>query len=300
MKHHKLIATITFGTFGLLASTGTLAAQDVAPPPPPSFSAGSGPGESVQPQPEPVRRPLADRLTVRPGTFITIRTGQMLSSDRNQQGDAFFGTLAEPIVVDGIVVAARGQQVTGRITETKKAGMVSGTSKLGLELAGITLMDGSQVSIQSQMIQRAGGTSVGRDAAAVGTTTAVGAAIGASADWGRGAAIGAGAGAAAGLAGVLLTRGHATEIYPETTLTFRLESAVAVDTTRAPQVYRYADSRDYSQPAYSQRPPALPQRAVGYPYPSYPRYYDPYWGPGYWGGSGVAIVVGPRYGRYRR
>ena len=54
-----------------------------------------------------------------------------------------------------------------------------------------------QANIQSQMVQRNGQTSVGTDAAAVATTTGMGAAIGAAADWGRGAAIGAGAGAAA-------------------------------------------------------------------------------------------------------
>ena len=45
-------------------------------------------------------------------------------------------------------------------------------------------------------------------------TTAMGAAIGAAAEWGRGAAIGAGAGAAAGVVGVLLTRGQAHRGLP--------------------------------------------------------------------------------------
>ncbi len=304
MKHHQLIATITFTTLGMLASTGTLAAQSPAPPPPPAFSAGTGPAEPAQAatqserQATPVRHPLPDRLTVKPGTYITIRTGQMLTSDRNQQGDAFFGTLAEPIVVDGIVVAARGEQITGRVTAAQKAGLIAGTSKLGLELAGLTLVDGSQMSVQTQMVQRSGPTSVGRDVAAVGTTTAAGAAIGAGADWGRGAAIGAGAGAVAGIAGVLLTRGRPTEVYPETTLTFRLDAPLSVDTTRAPEVFRYADSRDYAQPALSQRQGPPVRRAVGYPYLAYPRYYDPYWGPAY--GPGFGIVIGRGYGYGRR
>jgi hypothetical protein len=328
MKHRNIFATITLGTFGLLASTGTLAAQTstgsggwrtfdsapkteiaqgAVPPPPPSFSAGSGASESAEsqaPRAMPVSKPIPDRLTVKPGTFVSIRVGQMLSSDRNHEGDAFFGTLAEPIVVDGIVVAARGEQITGRISKAKKAGLMGGTSELGVELAGLTLVDGSQVSVQSQMVQHVGPSSVGRNVGAVATTTGVGAVIGAVADNGRGAAIGAGAGAAAGLAGVLLTRGRPTEIYPETTITFRMEAPLLVDTTRAPQVFRYADTRDYA-PAYAVRPAGPPPTRVytypAYPYPVYPRYYDPFWGPGYWGPSfGVVVGRGYGHGGFRR
>src|SRR5438552_295595 len=45
------------------------------------------------------------RLTIRPGTYVTVRINQPISSDRNQPGDAFAASLARPLVVDGIVVA---------------------------------------------------------------------------------------------------------------------------------------------------------------------------------------------------
>ncbi len=57
-----------------------------------------------------------------PGTFVTVRVDQPLSSDRNQQGDAFIATLARPVVVDGVVVAERGQTLSGRVVEAQKAG----------------------------------------------------------------------------------------------------------------------------------------------------------------------------------
>jgi hypothetical protein len=242
------------------------------------------------------QQPVPAHLTIKPGTYITVRVNQLLSSDRNQAGDAFFATLAEPIIVDGVVVAQRGQTVGGRITEAQKAGRVEGTSKLGVELINLSLVDGEQLPIQSQMINRNGPTSVGADVGAVATTTALGAAIGAAADWGRGAAIGAGAGAAAGILGVLLTRGRPTLIYPETALTFRIQAPVEIATDRAPQAFHYASGRDYGQgaPAYAQRPP-VPAPAPGYYGPaSYP--YPYYWGPG------LSVYVGPGYyrGYYRR
>jgi hypothetical protein len=235
-------------------------------------------------------------LTIKPGTYVTVRVSQPLSSDKNQQGDTFFATLAEPIIVDGVVVAQRGETVSGRVTEAQKAGRVEGTSKLGVELISLSLVDGQQLPIQSQMIGRTGGTSVGRDAGAIAGTTALGAAIGAGVDWGRGAAIGAGAGAAAGILGVLLTRGRPTIIYPETVLTFRLQAPVEIATDRAPQAFHFATNRDYGTggaPAYAQRPPA-PGYAPGYYGPAYYP-YPYYWGPG------LSVYVGPGYYRgFRR
>jgi hypothetical protein len=247
---------------------------------------------------------LPAQLTIKPGTFITVRISQGLSSDRNQQGDVFTATLAQPIVVDGIVVAQRNQTLMGRVAEAKKAGRVQGTSRLGLQLTGLTLADGTQANIQSSLVNRNGPTSVGNDVAAVGTTTAVGAAIGAAADWGRGAAIGAGAGAAAGLLGVLLTRGRPTVVFPETVLTFRIDTPVVVNTTRAPYAFRYVDPQEFNHPvqarAMQPRPaPGPPPYYYGpspYPYP----YYYSYWGyPAYWGPSfGFGVVV--RGGGWRR
>lgn len=239
---------------------------------------------------------VPETLTLRPGAFVTVRVDQYLSSDKNQAGDTFYATLAQPLIVDGVVVARRGATVMGRINDARKAGRVEGTSSLGLQLTSLSLVDGQQVSIQSQVIDRNGSTSVGRDAAAIGTTAALGAAIGASTRHaGENAAIGAGAGAAAGIIGVLLTRGRATEVYPESILTFRLDSTVAISTVRAAGAFHYADQQDYgtgNEPRIAQQRPrqAGPIGPVYRPYPYYSPYYDPY----YFGG-GFSVYVGPRY-----
>src|SRR4051794_20069654 len=41
-------------------------------------------------------------VTLVPGTYMTVRIGQTLSSDHNQAGDTFVASLAQPVVVDGI------------------------------------------------------------------------------------------------------------------------------------------------------------------------------------------------------
>ena len=235
-----------------------------------------------------------------------MRVDEPLSSDRNQSGDVFTATLAQPLVADGRVLARPGQRVQGGIVEAQKAGHVKGTSRLGLELTELSLADGRQIQIHTKMMQRQGDTSVGRDVAAVGTTTAVGAAIGAAADGGFGAGMGAIAGAAAGTIGVLATRGRATVVYPETLLTFRLEAPLNFDAQTA-QNFAPVSPEDYEQRAgMRQGPPPQMRQRPGYyngGYPPYgypPPYYAPY--PYYYGGPSVFIYSGPRYyGRgYRR
>src|ERR1039458_7492103 len=48
---------------------------------------------------------LPPQVTLKPGTFVTIRINQELASNHNAAGDTFSGTLTQPVVVDGIVVA---------------------------------------------------------------------------------------------------------------------------------------------------------------------------------------------------
>ena len=240
---------------------------------------------------------IPPQLTLKKGSFLTVRVDQPLSSDRNQQGDPFSATLARPVVVDGVVVAERGQTLSGRVEAAEKAGRVRGTSKLALQLTDLSLVDGQQVPIQTQLIGRSGATSEGRDAGAIASTTAMGAMIGTAADWGRGAAIGAGAGAAAGIVGVLLTRGHPTVVYPETILTFRIEAPVTISTERAAQAFRWVDRDDYDRPQELERRPTLVRRGCG-PYgcpPTAPYYYGASVYPYYHYGPSIGWYFGPRF-----
>jgi hypothetical protein len=254
--------------------------------------------------------PVPARLTIKPGTYVTVRINQWLSSDRNQKGDTFTATLAQPVIVDGIVVAQRGQTVYGQVSEAQKAGRVEGTSRLGLQLTQLTLVDGDQASVQSQMVNQKGQTSQGRDAAAIGVTTGLGAAIGAGVNGGVGAGVGAGAGLVVGVLGVLLTRGRPTVIYPESVLTFQVSAPVDIATDRAPQAFQPVNTQPAYARGYGPGPTTAygptpygaptPAPAYGYGVGAYPGYYPPAYAYGYpypyYGGFGV--FVGPGfYGR---
>jgi hypothetical protein len=99
-----------------------------------------------------------------------------------------------------------------------------------------------------------------------------------------------------GLAGVLLTRGNPTVIFPETMLTFRVNQDVTVSTERSAQAFRYVQPADYEQPAQTLvRRPLPPRPMYGYAPGYYPYGYPYYGGYPYWGG---VYFGGPRfYGR---
>lgn len=280
--------------------------------PPPRGMQQGPPPQGMQPPPE---QAAPSSLTLPAGTVIRVRVNEWLSSDRNVIGDGFSAVLDQPIVVDGWVVARRGQSESGRVSQAQKAGRVSGTSKLGLELTDLTVVDGQQLPVQTQMLQSSGGTSHGRDAATIGTTTGLGAAIGAVADGGPGAAIGAGAGAAAGILGVLTTRGKPTVIFPESVLTFRLQNPVTISTERSQNAFQPVTQADYDSRTTGNRPqrlsapgqpgygPPPPPPYYGYPYAYEAPYPYPYYGYypyvpfsfGFYGGYGF----GGRFGGYR-
>ena len=130
--------------------------------------------------------------------------------------------------------------------------------------------------------------------------------IGAIADGGAGAGIGAIAGAGAGLVGVLLTRGRATEIPPETLLTFQLQYPVTFSTARGGPAFRPVTQADYGTETLQRRTEGFAVRRPRYGYPP-PYYYGGgfypwgyyYPGPvffGYYGGWGRH---GHYYGRHR-
>jgi len=252
-------------------------------------------------------------LTIPAGTVVSVRINEYVSSDRNQVGDRVTATLQQPVVVNGYVVARRGQMLVGQVEAAEKAGRVKGTSQLGIELTDMTMADGQARPILTELWKGSGGTSHGADAATIGGTTALGAAIGSVADWGRGAAIGAGAGAAAGIGAVLLTRGRPTVLTPETFLTFRLVEPVNVDTTQSARAFLPVSQYDYDnyggrrgsryaggyapQGPYAPAPyacgydaPCYPPPAYAYPYAAYPGYYYPY----------PSIYFGGYYGRRYR
>ena len=167
-------------------------------------------------------------VTIGPGTPIKVRTATTLSTKSTKTGDTFTATLAEPIVIDGKVVAPRGAQVSGIVVDSDEGGRVKGVATLSVRLSQLRVGE-RNVAIQTGTIARRARTTKKKDAVKVGVGAGIGAAIGAIAGGGQGAAIGAASGGAAGTGLVLATHGEPAVIGAESVLTFKLTEPVTVE-----------------------------------------------------------------------
>ncbi len=172
--------------------------------------------------------PVPMKVTIKEGSVITVRLGETLNSERNHVGDTFTGSLAEPVIVDGMVIAERGAQVSGKIVDAERAGRIKGVAVLQLALTEINTADNQRVAVLTDAFLKKGPDTTKSDVAKVGIAAGIGAAIGAIAGGGKGAAIGAGAGGAAGTGGVLATRGKPAILATETLIRFKLAQSVTV------------------------------------------------------------------------
>jgi len=214
------------------------------PPAPQPTPVPAAPGEPTvtptpKPEPTPVNPPSGTKdepkesrsartVTIPEGTVIAVSLAERISSDTHESGATFTATLAQPLTVDGLVLAERNARAHGRIVESVKAGRVRGLAKLELELTGLTMSDGQKIEFRTAAFAKEAEAGTKKDAAKVGVGAAIGAAIGAIAGGGRGAAIGAAAGGGAGAGTVIATRGDAVELPVETRLSFRVAAPVSV------------------------------------------------------------------------
>ena len=196
-------------------------------PPPPSGVAAEAP-VPVATAPPVVAAAAPHVVELAAGTNLAIRLGETISTDHNYTGDAFRGTLDQPVIRNGFVIAERGSKVLGKVVEADKAGRVRGVANLNLKLLEINTTDGQRIEVETNSVEKSGQKSTGSDTAKIAGGAALGAIIGALGGGGKGAAIGAGAGGAAGTGVVLATRGKAAVLPSESRLTFQLTAPVTI------------------------------------------------------------------------
>src|SRR5688572_11628723 len=72
-------------------------------------------------QPSAAWRKVSERkVALPPGVMLAVRLIDRVSSDRNQAGDRFEGTLDTPVVVDGRLVVDKATPMAGRVVRVRK------------------------------------------------------------------------------------------------------------------------------------------------------------------------------------
>jgi hypothetical protein len=186
----------------------------VAPPPPPP------------PPPKPAPPAFRD-VTIPAGTVLPVRITQTLDSATTQQGDSFSGTVATPVIIDGVVVIPQGAAVSGRVDAVQEAAHFKGNSLLTIELTRLRHRD-ENVHLTTEPYSVAGKGRGRNTAEKVGGGAAVGAILGGIFGGGKGAAIGAAAGGGLGAGANAATRGQQVQIPSESLIRFHLTSPVAL------------------------------------------------------------------------
>jgi hypothetical protein len=202
----------------------------VSPAPAPAPSAAPARASSAAPAPAapaPAKPAAPATFAVPEGTELTVVLIDPISSGTNKAGDQFMASLAEPIVVGGQTIAAKGALVNGRIVDAEGSGRVSGKASMRLVLTSIA--DGAKTyPIVTKPFVAEAETSTKRDAGIIGGAAGIGAAIGAIAGGKGGAAKGAVIGGAAGTGTVLATKGKEVEFGSESRLKFTLEKSASL------------------------------------------------------------------------
>jgi hypothetical protein len=186
-------------------------------------------------------------VTVPAGTRLLVRMVDSVDSSKNPVGSRFTASLETNLTVGGCVVATKGSQVYGRLTQSKQAGRAVGKSQLQLELTDIVI-GGTAYPVLSSDYQVSGSNSGKRTAKRVLGGAGAGAAIGAIAgNAGKGAAIGAVAGTAASV----VSKGEKVSVPSETLLDFRLQqpTSLPVPSKSAVQIQQLPGTSSLNRPS---------------------------------------------------
>ncbi len=162
------------------------------------------------------------------GTTLTVRLGESISAKTATAGQAFSGTLALAVSVDGKEVIPSGSNVSGEVTEAQSAGKFKGAGVLAVRLTALEV-HGKSYNLSTSTVAQAMKGKGKRSLVVGGGGAALGAIIGGLAGGGKGAAIGALAGGGAGTAGAAYT-GNKELVFPaETALSFKLKDSVTLN-----------------------------------------------------------------------
>jgi hypothetical protein len=210
---------------------------------PPSAPAAELPAAPVAaPRPQPVVRDI----TIPSGTVIPIRVTETLDTKMIQTNDAFHGSLATDLGIQGVIALKRGAPIVGRVVEAREAAHFKGQALLSLELTDIQ-RGGQKIPITTATFTKEGAGRGKNTAEKAGGGAGFGAIVGALAGGGKGAVIGGLAGAAAGTGVNAATRGQQVVIPTETLINFELQSPITVRVTIPPPGTDQADDTNDPQ-----------------------------------------------------
>lgn len=178
------------------------------------------------------------QITVLENTLIRVRTDQPLSTKHSKPGTPVTFDVSEDVIVHNILVIPRGATIHGEVVLNKRAGVISGTPELALQLNSLEL-GGVTYPLYTYQLKVRGATKTKPSADLIEGSAAIGAIAGSivsgdskgpvtrtstAEDIGGGAALGAGAVEAA----AVITPRPVVKVPAESEMDFYLSSPISV------------------------------------------------------------------------
>jgi hypothetical protein len=169
-------------------------------------------------------KPAFREVTIPAGTSLKVSLATSLASDTSQVEDQVRGTLANDLVVDGVVAVPAGAEIVGTVREARRSGRVKGRASITFQFERLMVRDETH-AIRTAPVVREAEADRSDDVKKGAIGGAAGAIVGGILGGGKGAAIGAGAGAGSA---VLATRGDELRLPAGTLVTTTLRQPIDV------------------------------------------------------------------------
>jgi len=172
-------------------------------------------------------------MEVPSGAEIVVRTNEAIDSKTANEGKTYPAQVQQDVLGEsGQVLIPKGSTAELAVKRASSGG-TTGSSDLALGLQSINI-GGHQYQVSTANVKQSNQQGIGknkRTGEMVGGGAALGTLLGAVAGGGKGAVIGAIAGATAGGAAQVLTKGKEGKVPAETTLRFRLDQPLVLQST---------------------------------------------------------------------
>jgi hypothetical protein len=97
--------------------------------------------------PEPVTVAVAAATRLYPGTVITVRLSETLTSETARRGERWVGTIASPVVVNTHLMVPRGSRVEGQVVTVRRA--KNGSPGIVHLAATSVIVDGRETTLEA-------------------------------------------------------------------------------------------------------------------------------------------------------
>ncbi|GLS90182.1 hypothetical protein GCM10007916_12490 [Psychromonas marina] len=161
-----------------------------------------------------------DRHTVNTGSTLMVKISKGFNSRHHKSGQRFSGVLESNLMSGNAIVAPKGSEVYGVLTEVKKAGRIAGSASLSFTLTELSIA-GTLHSISTHALTGEGENTAKETAGKTARATAIGGLVNGSSGAKNGAKVGVGAS--------ILTQGNDIEVPDNSLLDFILASPLIIE-----------------------------------------------------------------------